>query len=282
MLKRILIPLDSSPYTETAVKLGTAIAKMTGAELTGMVVLDIPGIEKSIGPVPLGGMYYAEKLSKAREKKALDYIHSLLDTFRTRCEEEGVTHFEAEQQGSPSERILKESIFYDAVIMGLKTFYHFEAGDKPGDSLDKILAETITPVYGVPASFEIPKVPEEKIKALIAFDGSIPASRALQRFAQLAVSDLFEVKLVISHDDKEVADYFLTQAEAYLKSHSISIVHKEQTSDSIIHALESRYLEWADIVVAGAHSKKGLFDFLVGSLTRYLIKEDKKPVLIGQ
>jgi len=46
--------------------------------------------------------------------------------------------------------------------------------------------------------------------------------------------------------------------------------------------MEEQYLDWATIVVVGAHSKRGLYDFMLGSLTKYLIKEAKKPVIIGQ
>ena len=54
------------------------------------------------------------------------------------------------------------------------------------------------------------------------------------------------------------------------------------TSKDIIQAMEEQYLDWATIVAVGAHSKKPLYDFAVGSLTKYLIKEAKKPLLIGQ
>jgi nucleotide-binding universal stress UspA family protein len=55
MIKRILIPLDSSNYTDTAIEIGCDLAKRHGAELTGMVIMDIPGIKETISPVPLGG-----------------------------------------------------------------------------------------------------------------------------------------------------------------------------------------------------------------------------------
>ena len=282
MIKRILIPLDPSPYTETATKIGCAVARQQGAELTGLVVLDIPGIEKSIGMVPLGGLYYAERLEKQKEREARDRIQSLLSRFKETCEKAGVAHREAELQGSPSERILGESMFYDAVIVGLRTFYQFETSDSPGDSLEEILDHAITPVYGVPERFSLPVVPEEKIKVLIPFDGSLPSARALHRFAQLAVPDAMEVVLLMSDPDREKADSYLDRAEAYLKAHAVSDVKKEWTSQEIIQAVDDHYLDWATMVVVGAHAKAGLFDFMVGSLTRYLIEKAEKPVLIGQ
>ncbi|MDY6864278.1 MAG: universal stress protein [Thermodesulfobacteriota bacterium] len=280
MVKRILIPLDPSQYTENALDEGCNIARRNGAELTGLVILDIPGIEKSIGPIPLGGLYYAEKLEKHKEEEAHERIHSILSRFKEKCNEEEVAHREAEFQGSPSDRIIKESIFYDLVIMGLRTYFNFETSDKPGDSLEKILDHSITPIYGVPET--MPVSDTEKTKVLIAFDGSLQSARAMKRFAKLADPDIMEVALIISHTDKETANYYMDQAEAYLNTYSINNVKKIWTSQNIIRVMEEQYLDWADIVVVGAHSKKGPFDFMAGSLVKYLIKEAKRPVFIGQ
>ena len=282
MIKRVLIPLDPSPFTKTALETGCFIAKQHGAELTGLVVLDIPGIRKSVGPVPIGGMHYAEKLEEFKEKEAKERIQLLLSMFREKCEKEGVRHREANHQGSPSERIIRESIYYDAVIMGMRTYFHFETSDKTGNTLDKILDHSITPIYGVPERYSLPNIPEEKVKVLIAFDGSLPAARALQRFAQLSLPDVVEVMLLTSKQNKDVAEYHLEQAAAYLNTHSIFKVKREWTSEKIISAIEEKYLDWANLIVVGAHSKKGLVDFMVGSLTKYLIKVAKKPILIGQ
>ncbi|MFQ5753391.1 MAG: universal stress protein, partial [bacterium] len=236
MIKRILIPLDPSPYAESAMEFGCFIAKHHAAELTGLVVLDMPGIKKSVSPAPLGGIYYAEKLEKLKAKEAKERIQLLLSTFREKCQKEGVRYKEAEQQGSPSERIIRESIYYDAVVVGMETYFHFETTDKPGDSLDKLLNHAITPIYGVPKTFALPNIPDEKINVLLAFDGSLPSARALQRFAQLALPDLMNVMIVTAGEDKVAAEYYLEQAEAYLSTHSIFNIKKEWTSEDIIHA----------------------------------------------
>jgi nucleotide-binding universal stress UspA family protein len=69
MIKSILIPLDPSVYTDMALEMGCFLAKQHDAELSGLVVLDIPGIRKSVGPTPAGGSYYAEKLEKRKKWK---------------------------------------------------------------------------------------------------------------------------------------------------------------------------------------------------------------------
>jgi nucleotide-binding universal stress UspA family protein len=282
MLKRVLVPLDPSPYTDAVLEWACRAARRHSAELTGMVVLDIPGIRDSIGPVPLGGFHYAERLEKAREKKARDRIESLLAKFKEKCRKEGVAHRVTEHQGTPSEQIIKESIYYDAVMMGMRTCYKFGEDEGGCDSLEEILDHSITPVYGIPEKPALPELEKEKMKVLIAFDGSHPAARALQRFAQLAVPSVMEVTLVKSDDDAKTAQFQLDQAEAFLRIHGLTLVHKECITQHIIDAMDQKYLDWAHLVVVGAHSKKGLFDFMLGSLSRFLVKEARKPVLIAQ
>ena len=131
MIKRILVPLDPSPFTESAIKYASLFAKQQDAGISGLVVLDVPGIEKSIGAVPGGGLYWAEKLEEYKTEHAKEKIEKTLIKFKEICETETVKFSEAEEQGSPSMRILHDSIFYDLIVMGQRTFYHFDA-DKAG------------------------------------------------------------------------------------------------------------------------------------------------------
>ena len=282
MIKSILIPLDPSPYTDSAIEVGCRMAQYHGAQLTGLVILDIPGIEKQIGPVPLGGSYYADKLEEKHTKHAQERIDKLLHKFRSKCEQAGVKHVESQNQGSPSERILHESMFYDMVITGLHTHFHFETTEGPGRSLHELLDESITPIYGVPKDLKLPDPSSEKIKVLIPFNGSLPAAKALQRFAQFMIPEMTQPRLVISEDDEDVAASMLSHAKEYLELHGFSNILTDWTTDSIIDSCKGSLFDWADVVVVGAHSKKGLFDFMVGSLTKHLIKWNQKPILIGQ
>ncbi len=279
MIRRILVPLDPSAYAASAMEHACAIAKAHEAQVSGLAVLDTPGIEHSVGAVPVGGLHYARELEGAREEEAHERIQTLLGAFTEKCEKEGVAHTVAERQGSPSDRIIHDAIFYDLVVIGMRTYFHFETSDAPGDSLETILDHSVTPILAVPDHFD----GKSERKVLIAFDGSPPAARALHRFAQLAgTSTLGEVTLLTSGEDAETANNYLDQAEAYLNAHGINDIRKVWTPEEIIRAVREDYLDQADTVVVGAHSKRGLLDFMVGSLTKYLIEAAKKPVLVGQ
>ncbi len=282
MIKSILIPLDPSPYTDVAIDLGIQIAKVNDAQLTGLVVLDIPGIEKSIGSIPPGGVYYAERLEEKRRQEAEDRVQALLDKFKVRCEEAGVRHEEARNQGSPSERIVLESIYYDLVMVGLRTHYEFDAEGKPGESLEKLLDQSITPIYAVPEHFNIPNPKDRPVHVTIPFDASFPAARALQRLGQLMQPDVTHIKMVMSSDDGDYARAALDNAKEYLALHGFNNVETEWTIEKIKDKLQSDFMEWTDVFVVGAHSKKGFMDFMVGNLTKFLIDQNKKAVVIGQ
>ncbi len=282
MIKRILIPLDPSPYTEAALEIGCIVAKRHDAEITGLVILDIPGIKKTVGPVPLGAIEYADKLEHLKEKEAHEHVHKLLSNFREKCTKEGVRFREAELQGSPSERIIRESIYYDLAVIGLRTFFHYPPSDKPGDTLDEVMDRSITPIIGVPQTLTFPDISKEKIKVLVAFDGSLPSASALQSFVKFSMPDAMQVVLLTSDDNNDAAEYHLTQAEAFLRAHSVFNIKKEKTSENIKKIVNEKYLNWADLIVVGAHSKSGIFDFMVGSLTKELIKTDEKLLLISQ
>ena len=123
---------------------------------------------------------------------------------------------------------------------------------------------------------------DRNIRVLIAFDGSPLAARAMQRFSQLIKPDTFEITLLNSSDDKAHGDNILSRTEEYLKGHGVKNIHKVWTQKDIIKIIEDEYYDAMDIFVVGAHARDKIFDFLVGSLTKYLVKNAKIPVFIGQ
>jgi len=282
MIKRILLPLDKSEFTDAATNFAIKIAKVHNAEITGLVVIDIPGIKSSIGPLPPGVSFYAKELEQTRIEQNYLHVDKVLDTFRENCTNAGVNHRTGMDQGTPSESITSKSLYYDVLVMGIETHYEFDADDKAGDSFGDILGETITPVYAIPKGYFAPHDPDTKRTILFPFDGSLPAARAMQRFAQLANPINTEVHLLISHDSKTEAENILGHAEKYLLIHGVNSVEKHFTSENIIRHITKNHMEWPNSIVLGAHSKKGIFDFMSGSLTRFLIQEGKKPLFIGQ
>ena len=276
MIHRILTPLDKSAYTKSAVRYTCEIAKKFNAEVAGMVVLDTPEIDNSIGPIAPGGVKLAERLESKKLSEAQTYIDTLLNDIAAECEKEGISHIEEEFQGNPSTGIIEESNFYDLVIMGLRTNYHFETDGNHEDTLDKVLNHTITPILAVPENYQPIK------NVLIVCDGTLSSVRALQRFAHLAENENYSITLLMHSKEDEFAEYYLNNAEKYLNAYSIDNVTKRWTKDSVLDVIENEYINNTDLIVTGLKSHKSLKEFLLGSVAFSLIMDGRKALFLAQ
>ncbi len=277
MLKRILVPLDVSDYAEAATHRAGLLARANYAAVTGMVVLDTPEIRgMSLPDIPVRLLDYTVENIESRTKEAEQRIQDELERFAYRCEQAHVPHNEAEFQGVPSEKIIQASHYFDLVVMGLRTFFHFETQEGPGDSLAKVLGHTPTPVLA------IPKISRQPLcKVLIAYDGSLSSVRAMHAFAQMAWPEKVDVTVLMSHADENYRSVALREATAYLRSHSIDTIHAIGTDREIKQLIDEDFIEKTDLVVLGMHAKHRIKDFFVGSLAKQLIDHGHTALLLA-
>lgn len=282
MLKRILLPLDPSEYTIQATKLACNIALHHNAEVTGMVVLDVPGIESSIGAIPARAAFYAKELEKARIQDADVRIKQLRDNFKATCDSFKVKHTESHLQGVPSELIVEESKYFDLLIMGKRTYFHFETQEGEGDSFSKVLDSSATPIIAVPKEFDGTNFIQDHNKVLISLDGKRSSARAIHAFAYLMHDGIFEVNLLISNDDVDYCDSVLAKSTAFLKSQGFDNIITHKTEDNIIKYVDNNFIGKVDLFVIGEHNRNTFADFFLGSYSNYLIDKSKNLILIGQ
>lgn len=280
MIKRILLALDPSNYSKTAVEYACAFSQYHGSELTGMVVLDVPGIAEAVGPVPLGASHYAKVLSETKKKEAEDRISELLNEFRNITARRGIPHRETKVQGVPSRSIIQESIYYDMVILGLRNYFHFETSEKYSNSITKILDRSIPPILGVPEC-PTPELYDHQYNVLFAFDGSPASARTMHAIAAMSEHEPDRLVVLSSNIDEEASMYRLQEAELFFHAHDINNVELIHTEEPIIKAVDRLAQEDIDFIALGAHAKRGLFDFSWGSLAKHLINKEEKPLLLG-
>ena len=263
-IQRILVPLDPSEYTAAATHRACEIAKAHGAQVTGLAVLDTPGIRSKVAPADtiLWTLVNDQVMDQTAEARAK--LKEMTENFAETCCSLGVEHTESELEGVPAELILDVSALYDLVVMGLRTYYHFETQKGPGKSLSEVLDHTATPILAVPTL--LPAKPIERV--LIAYDGSLPASRALRDFTAFAEPYSFEITLMTAHKDDKHAEEVLQRGSTYLRSHSLNDFSALRLKSASIpdHTLKN-----TDMVVAGIHAKRRFRDLVVGSFTKDLI-----------
>jgi len=288
MINRILVCLDKSTYTDSAIDYACWLAKHHDASLEGLVVLDVEGISRSVGAVPIGAMKFAKTCITAKEEQYHKLMEALLANFSERCEAAGVRHTEFEMQGAPADAILEESNYFDCVVIGLRTFFTYGSGagedgeygtddDEPGDSLEKIMDQSLAPVFAVPLAWK----PDEEFDALIALNGSLHSMRALRQFARLYGRSKVRITLLHCSDGGNDSIQLLTKSAGFLRSHGFDHVEVKTESGDIRELINSDFTKPFDLIALGAHGNSGVVEFFTGSLCKDLIESGDKPLLIA-
>ena len=278
MIRRILVPLDGSSYTDSALEVAFRLSRRGNAEVTGLVVLDTPGIERSIGPIPIGGMHYADQLGTNRAKAADDRIRDLLDRFESACEKASVSYSKAKYQGSPSKWIFREASFYDIVILGMRTHFDFES--QAGKHLSELLELTETPIVAVPEKTPI-FTETGKTRVVIVMGETRKSIRAVQRFVAIANPEIVDPVLFMAHSDRQRVEYYLERTANYLTSHGFAPTEIVGTEGPVVPAIKEHFKDSADLFVVGSSILKRFRALKVGNVTRSLIDDGETPLFIG-
>ena len=277
-MRKILLPMDPSDYTQTAFAYATEIARKNDALIEGIALIDVLDVleqETTFLPLPQGVEGREEEdnrlLAEVREK-----VDKVLRGFETDCHEKHLRCTLKAVEGRPDFIIEKESSFSDLVIIGMRNFFHFETTDKPETSLKHVLGHSITPVFAVTKEYRPVK------KVLMTYDGSMPSLRAIQRFALMMRGNDYEIVLLTKSNNEKEAHEEFEKVERYLKEQGSMHVTKRWTDQSLRKVFEQDYLNTVDLVVCGMHSQNFLKKFFVGSFTEYLIELNTVPIFIGQ
>lgn len=276
MIKRILVPLDSSEFSRTATRAACLIAQKTDAEVVGLTILDLLGATGEIAPIHAVGLKaYHERLHQA-EFDATERIQYALSYFREVCERDNVDHKEHHLQGISANGILDCAAYVDLVVMGLRTY--FRKPTTEGTSLEDVINRSATTTLALPKYF-----PEFPRTVLLAYDGSHHATRALHATASMHQAMPFEKAYIVTSDpDPGTRSFLLQHAAAYLRSHHLEDIVLVDTEARIIETVHEDLLDKVDLVALGIHGRHPVKDFFVGSLTKSLIKYGHKPLLLAQ
>jgi nucleotide-binding universal stress UspA family protein len=271
MLRSILIGLDGSADGDAALGLGLRWAKRYDAVAAGIAVADEPGVYASEAAL------FAEAYTRPAADTLVQREHRraarALRRFALCCEAEGVRYKLIEGSGSPRSQILTEAQRFDLVVLGRRTHFAYGCDESPDDTLSSVLKESPRPVVVAPHD------PAEGEAAVVAFDGSLQASRALYAFEASGLARLRTVHVLSVAAEAEGATRIADRAIEFLRAHEIvaravPVATKLDTAGVIL--ARARDLN-AGLLVMGAYGKPGLREFFLGSVTREVLEEGRIP-----
>lgn len=273
-MKRILVALDGSAFSRAAQDYACHLAKAEQAQLTGIAIIDLPGIERSIGPVPLGATAYAAHLKEHKVQEAKAEARKVLKTFGQICRQRRVRARVLTKEGVPFSEIVEESKYNDLVIIGLKTFFRYGAMKEPGDTLRKLLRHGIRPVLAVPDRYR----PVKEI--LVAYDGSTPAAKAAYELVQSGLWRSRNVTVLTVSEDRHKGNELLGKLSGYFQGYGVKVKRVLRRGDPAEIILSYAVRSKADLLVIGTHGRENIRSFLFGSVTKKIVEEAHLPLFI--
>ena len=177
--------------------------------------------------------------------------------------------------------LLDEMRTHDLVVTGRESHFYYHDPERRTNTLGKVLQECAAAMLIVG-----PELPDVK-RVAVAYDGSAPAARAMQKFAHLAPfgTDL-DVEVVHicggSSAERATSERLLADAVTYLQTHGFdrvtsTSIESRDPADQIVELAQG---ERADLVVSGAFAKSGFRKVLFGSSATKLLDKAKVPLFL--
>jgi nucleotide-binding universal stress UspA family protein len=268
MLKRILILLGETPSSIAARQYAFRLAQATGAEVAGVAGIDLNYIEAPM----LGGIgasAYKVRLEEQLKKQAGEIRQRLHDTLELECRSRNVAFEWLSFEGDPIAALYLAAEARDLIVTGHDTTFRGNVRERLSEILAKLLLITPRPVIVGPN--ELSKAED----IMLAYDGSVPAMRAVQMFTLLGIGRGRRIFITSTDESQELAVRRASGAASYLRAHGYDVDVNPITSD--IHPADVLKIQIADqkigTLVMGAYGHRGFREFLFGSTTRTLLED---------
>lgn len=273
MLRSLLVAIDATKASEAAQKLAIDLAIRLGAKIDALAVLDKPWIDQPRAR-PIGTGYYHEHRAETLRKSIGEKLHGLIDAFEEQCLKSGVSFNLIEKSGAPVGTIECEAQGNDLILAGKDTTFHFAGHTSPSDTVMRLVRDNPRPtILTAPGSMGGNGV-------LIAYDGSLPASRALHMFILLGLGHNQDLTLLCIDEDQKIARRHTADAMALLNNHGLTAkVLCEATSDHPGQVILDHSND-ISMVVMGAFSRNHLRDYFFGSTSQKIIDRCRVPLFI--
>lgn len=278
MIKSILVGIDGSAYSDTAVAYGLDLAAKLEAQLCGLHVLDSRMLE---GPLMadisgwIGAQPYSSQLQQFRdllEQKG----RTIVDAFNERCAEAGTQAEGLLRMGHPSRILIEEEVRTELLVLGQRGLHADIVGEALGSVTERVVRHSIKPCLVVPET----QRPIRRV--LVAYDGSGHASQALHEAIELAQALHVElILLTVAENEADWADQTSQEAEKLAAAHQCKTIRLvSDDTDSARSILANSEEQGADLIVMGAYGHSRIREWILGSTTTYVMTRAPVPVLL--
>jgi nucleotide-binding universal stress UspA family protein len=278
MIKSILVGVDGSEHSRTALRYAIWFARNLKATITGLHVVDIVSIEGSFFhdiSGSLGFEPYLDFTSKMREA-----LHergkALLEEFSATCSAEGVRFDTALQIGIVPSEICERAREADLVVIGNRGVNQRFTTGLLGGVTETVTRQCTKPVLVTPLKFSEIRAP------LLAYDGSQRASAAMHVAAEVCMQLSLPLAVLTVCRDADQGEKIIEQARRYLASYSL-VTRPAVVIGNAYEKIPAEIREHGyDLVFMGSHGHGRIIEMVLGSTTEYVLRNASCPVFLNR
>jgi nucleotide-binding universal stress UspA family protein len=273
----ILVHVDASPQARIRLDLAVALARQHQTHLTALHIIDVALPVMAMGDGGGGGAIIAELMEQMRQT-ALTAGAQLKTIFQEAIRREGVMGEWRQVEGRAVELLALHGRYADLLVMGQDDPESGNAG-----LLEAVLFDSGRPVLAIPFAGTFKTIGK---RVLVGWNASREASRAVHdALPLLAKAESTCVFLanpkrgLAAHGEEPGADIARHLARHGLKVEVAKTIANDVADSALLlnHASDMS----ADLLVMGAYGHSRLREFILGGVTRSLLREMTVPVLLS-
>ncbi len=283
MIRSILLPVADGPLSESAREWAFWLARKDGSGIHILGLVDVKTFEIPVLGTPDGFMPSVVTPPLEESQALLNEMSSAsrerIEQVVGECGRRGVRCSTDLKTGVPGELVVREAVAHDIVVMGRTGYSRVTVPqDKVDPLVHHVLRGSIRPVL---VSGPVLREGAEIRTILVAYDGSVHASRALLAAAELGGRPGVVCKLVAVAPSEEAGNEMLAPAVAFLCHHGVTperkVVIASRPSEVICQVAASAR---ADVLVMGAYGHSPVREMLFGSTTEKVLSHCEATVLL--
>jgi len=275
MIKRILVGVGGTPFTEVAFKRAVELAQLHDATITGVTVVDTDRLQK-VGPVPPGAGAFAQRMAERRIAVTRERVELAMNASSQNCQEAEVACSLERESGDPFDLMISYSRYHDLTIFGLKSLFDYGITTEPKDALIRLVSQGVRPIVAVSTQYRPVR------KALLAYSGSMESAKAMRRFVQMRLWPDVSLEIVNFAADEAKGSRLLADAAAYCQAHGFTTDTVLREGDEKTGILAQAQHTEADIIVMGNSVRSLMFRKILGDTVLATIKNADRPLFLAQ
>lgn len=144
-IERVVLGLANGPGMEAAMTHAMELAKAHRAELVGLAIIDTRMLE-NVGPVPIGGNYYAAQLRRTLIAKGRHKMAEAVQSFERVAERAGISFSVSVEEGDPAPILRGRLGKGVALVLPRRVWFDHGLADRRIDPASQLARYRIGPV----------------------------------------------------------------------------------------------------------------------------------------